>query len=899
MRKLDERWGGVPEHMMSSHFDRFAVRWLADAPDARTMVASGRASLPLAIRGRDVIQVFSMAMERWKSEQVWRSRAIACIEDFAQGHTTWHADPALLDAIPMLLDPKLWQTRLDVDLGLPRALDAINEGHRTEALLAYRPLGVILHISPGNSYLGGIESLLHGLVTGNHNIVKLSRNAPAVAAILIELLESCGLPKGQAQLVLWPSGDDLIESALCKMVDGVVAWGNDDVIRHYKARVPSGVRVLEYGPKLSFSVMTAQARYDEVIDALVEDACGFEQVSCVSSQFLLLQIPHGEDAGTFREQSLHRMAAAFARYAGRFPLSGKNQHEHAEMLTTWDLAKLARSQGRGDFVSGYPDWLLLWEDDDAPIQLSSSFRTWRIYPYRDEEELMRRLAPIRHSLQTASVACGASELKAITERLWAAGVQRVVDPGRANMPMAVARHEGGSTLAGMCRVVSLESPKRRNSLWKGGNNEETLSALQALAQWAKRAPFYARRFSAAGIGAGIEDWDAFHKLPWLTKDDFYIYGPPRSSDLLTVPYSQVRGAYLFTTGGSTGEPKYALYTRDEWDEGSEIFCRTMEAVGITSEDRVANLFNAGGLWSAFLVVNNGLEKLGCLNLPIGGATEPGDLLHLLKSLGATAIYGLPSVLLRLAQVADANPALAAHIPKVVYAGEHMSDAMRDYIRKVFGSQFVRSPLYASVDAGCIGYQCEFSPNGVFHALESYAYVEICDGETGQPVACGDEGEIIVTNFSRRLFPILRVRTGDRGYRLREPCTCGASNFRFRLLGRSDDMVRVGGANVHVTDVDRLCQRFSNELSLVYQLRIDRIGVNDRYELCIETKHGLNTDERNLLAVTVTDAYLEIADEVREYLADGILLHFNLSLLSPGALRGNEKTGKVRRVVDSR
>src|SRR5688572_12497384 len=109
------------------------------------------------------------------------------------------------------------------------------------------------------------------------------------------------------------------------------------------------------------------------------------------------------------------------------------------------------------------------------------------------------------------------------------------------------------------------------------------------------------------------------------------------------------------------------------------------------------------------------------------------------------------------------------------------------------------------------------------------------------------------------------------------------------------MVRAGGANVHVSDLDRLCQRLPAVLSLIYQLRFSRVGVDDAYELCIETKDPVAPGELLALTNHVKHLYLEITEEVRDYTRQGFLRHFRLSLLPPGSLHGSAKTGKIRRV----
>ncbi len=885
-----------------THFDDYKIPVLVCSEEAHQQLIKSRAHISTCIRGSDVISVFREATRRWHTEPQWREDALACLNSFvAFFGESRTADVTQIDLIPSLFCADLWESKLAHELNLQGALDSVYEGARSDALLAYRPLGVVLHVCPGNSFLGGIDSLLHGIVTGNQNIVKLSRNTPAIISVLLDLLNTCGLPENQANPVLWEGGNNAVESTICEGVDGVIAWGGDATMRHYKARLPVGVRFLEYGPKLSFSVLTAQGLQDKnALAGLIKDVCAYEQASCSSSQFLLVEMPEEDPADYERYQRhlLDRISQLFTEATRDAPPAAKSRHEQVEMLKALEQAKLAKVQGRGDFIDGYPDWLVVWMEGDKPIQPSPLFRTWLIYPYQNKRQLTDRLLPIRHYLQTAGVACAPDEQSGIADLLWQSGVNRVVAPGRSSTATKGAPHDGGSILAGLCRTTSLELNEAQRSLWKSGTRDETLEALRDIVNAARHAPYYERSRQHAEF-CRYPSWESFHALPWLSKHDFYQFGPPHSSDLLTVPFQEAKNAYLFTTGGSTGEPKYAMYNRREWDEGVAIFCRALEKSGLTSSDRVANLYNGGGLWSAFIAVTEALEQLGCLNLPVGGSMNPDELAKLLHSLGTTAVYGLTSTLLRLANAVEKNPQMALRIPTLFYGGEHMSDSMRSYLARIFDAKIIRSPVYASVDAGCIGHQCQCAANGVFHALERYAYVEIADKETGRPVEKGQIGEIIVTNFSRRLYPIIRVRTGDYGREVSRNCSCGNTNFTFELLGRSDDMIRVATANVHIPDVDRLCEKFHTQLSLVYQLRIDRIDLDDRYVLCIETKLPLHKEDLKDLTAEVKQSYLGMAEEVNDAIKKGLLRHFDLALFEPGALEANQKTGKIRRVVDKR
>jgi phenylacetate-coenzyme A ligase PaaK-like adenylate-forming protein len=874
---------------------RPTVRPLLTSDDALDVLRDARRALTTAARGRDVVAVFGRAAARLRSDAAWAERAAACVRGFYGEGRGRDADLAQAAMLPDILDRDAWERRVESELVSPRALEGAYETAGSDALVAYAPLGVVLHVCPGNSFFGGLESMLLGLVTGNANVVKLSRSAPPVAAIVLELLEACGLPRGQATLVSFDPSRADVDRALCSGIDAAAVWGGDAVVRHYKEKLGPGVRLLEFGPKLSFSVLTAAAA-GEALDGIASDACKFEQVSCSSSQALFVESKG--DAAT-RSTMLARIGDAFARYAAASPAPGKTPDEQVEILKVAERAKLDRAQGSGDFASGYPDWLVVWMGDAAAVEPSPLFRTLRVYAYEDLADLARRLAPVRHYLQTASIGCAPAELMGMTDALWAAGVNRVVDAGRSTTPTVGAPHDGSFLLTQFCRVVSLESPARTRNLWQSGTRDYALKQIAKTIRTASAAPFYARRFEAAGIENGeLRTWEQLHAIPWLRKEDIYEYGPPRSSDLLTRPFEEVEGAYLLTTGGSTGEPRYTLYARHEWEEATEIFARELKTLGIGRRDRVANLFIGGGLWSGFIAVTEALEKVGCMNLPVGGDMNPVDALRLFKKFGVTAVFGVPSTLLRLAHAVGENPELAVRIPKILYGGELMTETMREHVKKVFGAEIVKSGSYSAVDGGCIGYQCAHAEGAVQHALESYCHVEICDEETGRPVAPGEAGELVVTNLSRTLFPVVRLRTGDRARAL-PGCACGTSALTFELLGRSDDMIRAGGGNIFVADVDRLCKAFEGTLSLVYQLRMSKQGVDDRYDLVIETARVQTGDELRGLTDQVTQKYLEIAGKLRQQLEGGYLRHFAVALVPPGTLEANERTGKIRRVVDAR
>jgi len=89
-------------------------------------------------------------------------------------------------------------------------------------------------------------------------------------------------------------------------------------------------------------------------------------------------------------------------------------------------------------------------------------------------------------------------------------------------------------------------------------------------------------------------------------------------------------------------------------------------------------------------------------------------------------------------------------------------------------------------------------------------VELLEPETGTPLALteGAEGELVYTHLLKEAQPLVRYRARDVVRILGTgSCACGRTSFRFRILGRSDDMLHVRGVNVFPTGVGNTLAQF--------------------------------------------------------------------------------------------
>jgi phenylacetate-coenzyme A ligase PaaK-like adenylate-forming protein len=420
-------------------------------------------------------------------------------------------------------------------------------------------------------------------------------------------------------------------------------------------------------------------------------------------------------------------------------------------------------------------------------------------------------------------------------------------------------------------------------------DSDLLEALNALVSFAtKHSPFYCEKFKDARI-ASLED---FRRLPLTTGDEMKRNTPPRNNRALTGNHGN---GYVFTSGGTTGEPKFVLRTAAEQDRNATFLAKGLLAGGLKEGDTVANLLFSGNMWGSFVSFSRAVEKAGCRILPIGGNIPPEDILNYLNIFRVDAALAIPSVLLTLAQNAESR-GLRLRIPLIFSGGEHIFSENLEYLKRVFEAGRLSSIGYATNDVGALGWQCTHLTGGLHHIHRDLHYVEILDPESLEPSPPGVPGKVVTTNLDRRLQPIIRYEVGDMGRWLDGPCPCGEPGPLFELLGRSDDILIIGGGNIY-PEVIREAMAKVEGLSGFFSLRAQLRDRKD--ELIVRAEAKEDGADCALLAAALEKAVYASSKELNTMLGRGLINPVVVEVVPPGALPRNPRTGKIRLVEDGR
>jgi phenylacetate-CoA ligase len=258
-----------------------------------------------------------------------------------------------------------------------------------------------------------------------------------------------------------------------------------------------------------------------------------------------------------------------------------------------------------------------------------------------------------------------------------------------------------------------------------------------------------------------------------------------------------RAARVFASPGPIYEPE---------GHGSTAYARTARALyaaGFRAGDLVHNSFSyhmTPGGW----IMDAGAVTLGCTVFPAGvGNTE--QQIAAMLDLQPTAYTGTPSFLRILLEKADELGTPITSLKRASVSGEYFPPQLREMLkaRGIVGTQ-----TYATADLGLIAYEAPDQYGNVAGmVIDEDLIVEIVRPGTGDPVAEGEVGEIVVTTFNPD-YPLIRFGTGDLSAVLSGTCPTGRTNMRIKgWMGRADQTTKVKGMFVHPSQVADVAKRF--------------------------------------------------------------------------------------------
>ncbi len=377
-------------------------------------------------------------------------------------------------------------------------------------------------------------------------------------------------------------------------------------------------------------------------------------------------------------------------------------------------------------------------------------------------------------------------------------------------------------------------------------SRDEISALQVeRLKWSLRhaydnVPFYKQSFDAAGVHPDdLRSLEDLAKFPFTVKTDLRDNYPFK---MFAVPRTKL--ARLHASSGTTGAPTVVGYTQNDLDVWGTVVARSLRAAGMTPGDMLHNAYGYG-LFTGGLGIHLGADALGLVTYPVSGGMTPRQV-RLIKDFEPKGITVTPSYSLSILDefAAQGLDPRDTSLEVGIFGAEPWTNAMRQEIEQAFDMHAVDIYGLSEVMGPGVSMECVETKDGL-HIWEDHFYPEIINPETGQPVAEGEQGELVFTSLSKEAFPIIRYRTRDLTRLL--PGTARSMRRMEKVTGRSDDMIILRGVNVFPTQIEEalmetpgLAPHFQIELSRPERMDVMRV-------LCECADASMSADDRNTAA----------------------------------------------------
>ncbi|MDN7012274.1 phenylacetate--CoA ligase [Methanoculleus sp. FWC-SCC3] len=401
----------------------------------------------------------------------------------------------------------------------------------------------------------------------------------------------------------------------------------------------------------------------------------------------------------------------------------------------------------------------------------------------------------------------------------------------------------------------------------------------SLAQ-AQKVGLYQRKLKDASVSPDdIRTLDDVEKLPFTYKKELqagYPFG------LFAVPLKEI--VRIHTTSGTTGKPTVVGYTRQDLDNWSELIARNMMMIGLSEDDVFQNAVNYG-LFTGGLGFHYGAEKIGMTVIPSATGNTRRQI-EMIEDFGVTAIHCTPSYALHLAEVAESMGKTLDTLKTGIFGAEPWSESMRAELERRLGVKAYDSYGLSEMYGPGVAFECP-ERDGLHIWHDSYL-VEIIDPESGERLAPGERGELVITPLVKNALPLVRYRTGDVTRLMDDGCVCGRGQKIERITGRSDDMLVIRGINVFPSQIEHVLRALP-EVGGQFIVYIDRVKHLDEMTIEVEmSRAGFSGELQDLARMQK-----KISGELHNTLG----LRTAVKLVEPGTLPRFE--GKAKRVIDRR
>ena len=408
----------------------------------------------------------------------------------------------------------------------------------------------------------------------------------------------------------------------------------------------------------------------------------------------------------------------------------------------------------------------------------------------------------------------------------------------------------------------------------------------------QKSPYYKQLFKTCGVHEDkLLSFEEFRNaVPLFTKKDWRGLVEKYEGHLLEtlnhfLPVNAYEDLYLMcATTGTTGEPQpYPMTKEDLWNVWGEIQARWYWRFGMRSTDRVLLAYGLS-MFLAGIPSIVGCWKIGAMVIPVGAEAGTQRILQMAKYFHPTVLMGTPSLATYLIEKAPETIGMEVGqlgIRAIACGGEPGAGVpqLRQKIESAYGALLFDMAGGAGVSCNQKEYQ------GMHQVAEDLVIMELVDPDTKKllPFENGQKGEAVFTAIDGHAFGGVRSSMGDIMEIYTDPCPCGLSGFRYKIIGRSDDMLKVKGVIVYPASIRGVLESFVSRITGQFRIILDEPLPKVTPPLKLKIEHGEGFPQEKLE---------ELANEIGDVMHSKIKIRPQIIWVGPNDLERSTFKGKT-------
>jgi len=399
-------------------------------------------------------------------------------------------------------------------------------------------------------------------------------------------------------------------------------------------------------------------------------------------------------------------------------------------------------------------------------------------------------------------------------------------------------------------------------------------------------PLIKKRMDDVGVKpSDIKSLTDLEKIP--------IYGQPELRELLQETGFDIKKMLKMTLGdsaddiylmaatsGTTGIPTPYPITREMLPQWREVYCRMLWRCGVRPGDKIVLAFGLSMFLAGTPMILFFEEFPGITIIPVGAEAGTERIINFTRLFDCNVMMCTPSLALHLIEKAPeimGNEVSALGIKTLICGGEPGAGIpeVRKRIETEYGAKLFDFGAGAGVSCDYPDYQ------GMHWYLDDRTYYELVDPETGKniPMEDGNTGLAVFTSLNGNY---VRNTIGDIHQVFISPCPCGLSGFRYKIVGRTDDMLKIKGVMVYTAQIKNVVEAYIPKTTGEFRILLDEPPPRVVPPLKLKIEFGPNIKKDDLAALD---------KELEERFHREVKIRPKIEWIEPQALKRSAKKTK--------